>query len=170
MQGEQEASTASERMQREKAMALAMEDTAMERLSKRVVGVGMLGAVVGGASATLKGFPLGRTSMLTAMSCSMAGVALFGTERLGYLVLQDIDSIAQRQKLLISHTFAGLSGGSLLGTIYQNRPLNGMALCVPLMVLVGFGEYRLEKFLERKTQEHWELVEQQQQEDAKSGS
>ena len=100
----------------------------------------------------------------------MAGVALFGTERLGYLVLQDIDSIAQRQKLLISHTFAGLSGGSLLGTIYQNRPLNGMALCVPLMVLVGFGEYRLEKFLERKTQEHWELVEQQQQEDAKSGS
>ena len=57
-------------------------------------------------------------------------------------------------QLQISHVAGGLLGGALMGAAYQQRPLNGIAAFVPLMMAIGAGESIFLDMVEAKRREY----------------
>jgi hypothetical protein len=138
----------------------------LDRIGARVTLMGVLGGICGAASAILKGHArISRAAGLSALSCAMSATAVLGAERIVDLCINNMYSNAassspliqeqddvdghdlleqfrqQRQRtMLFTHAAGGAMGGALLGAIYTRRPFQGMAVFVPIMMLVGLGE------------------------------
>lgn len=108
------------------------------------------GLLSGAAFSALRGLPRRATSIKVCASWTLVATAVFSTERIGYLLfkmpLGGVDSgendhpSNNRRLLLTSHAFAGITGGGLLGYLYQRQPLRGTVVFTPLMIGVGLGE------------------------------
>lgn len=133
----------------------------LEHFANRVALVLGLGATWGYLQAQSLGHFPGRSAALTAMSCGIVATTCFGIERGTTVVLENTiatsgvedTAIPRLYRLLFTHTIAGSAGGAILGTLYQKRPFNGMLLCVPLMLMVGYGESMFQDLVDEKQRE-----------------
>jgi hypothetical protein len=153
----------------------------LDRIGARVTLMGILGGIGGAASAILKGHArISRAAGFAALSCAMSATALLGAERIVDLCINKNNSTNNASKLLqqqqqqqqdgldghdlleqfrqqrkrtmlITHAAGGAIGGALLGAIYTRRPFQGMAVFIPVMMLVGLGESR---FQDKKDEEY----------------
>lgn len=125
----------------------------VDRAAHRVSLSALAGLLGGLTFATFKGLPQRATALKAASSCAIVGSAVFGAERLAYVVFEkEIDS--RRRLLLTSHAFSGLAGGGLAGYLYQKRPLRGMFFFLPVMMGVGFFEILWEEKRELRIKEY----------------
>lgn len=136
-----------------------------DHISNRMIGWAMAGGLFGGLAALYKGRLVARQASRTALSCAMVASTLLTTERLFYHLLRFDDEFS---RLLSSHVLSGVSGGSLLGLLYNGKPKVGVYAFAPLMVILGvsemgFAEFQKYKQMEfRQQQESWRLLQQQQ--------
>jgi hypothetical protein len=125
----------------------------IDHVAARVSLSAIVGLGFGTVLSTWKGFPLRSTSFRVASSFAMVGTALFGLERIGYTALEKKIEGEQRL-LLMSHSFAGVSGGALNGYLYHRKPIQGIFYFVPVMLGVAF----LESTWKQKRQERIEQI------------
>mmetsp|Transcript_4094 Transcript_4094/g.8775 ORF Transcript_4094/g.8775 Transcript_4094/m.8775 type:complete len:171 (-) Transcript_4094:1231-1743(-) len=122
----------------------------------RVVLAGTCGGIGGCVFAMFRGYPMVRNIVPAALSSGMLGTACFGAERLTFMYLRSTlegREVPRSGLLMISHTAGGFFGGSLMGTLYQGRPTNAVALCVPLMMMIGAVECRFQNSRDRRIEE-----------------
>ena len=119
-------------------------DEELDHVADRVRGAAALGSLAGGMIAVYRGYPFLRTMGYAGFSCAMVATATFGCERLAGVAMESNDTIrnnlSRLQFLVLSHVTGGAIGGAIVGGLYQQQPLNGMVLLVPLMTVWGVGE------------------------------
>lgn len=127
----------------------------IDHVAARVSAAALLGGIGGVGLAAIRGFPLPSTAIKVGSSCAIVSTSLFGTERLGYAALEafDTSTTSHFERTLISHAFSGFAGGALNGYVYQKRPIRGMIICVPVMMVFGWAELEFQKQRERRRQE-----------------
>ncbi|KAL7527056.1 hypothetical protein ACHAWF_002022 [Thalassiosira exigua] len=138
---------------------------AIDHVAARVTASVATGLGCGAVYATLRGFPVFKTSMSVALSCALVSTACFGMERIAYGALnqsallmdekytheEEIISMKQSTrtspKLIYgSHALGGLFGGSVVGFLFRGKPLAGAFLLTPLMLGVGTFELYLNDY------------------------
>ena len=91
----------------------------------------------------------------------LAGTACFASERIIHALLlgtvgsdntdsssdltdkNDNSTTGNNTLRMVSHVFGGMIGGAVNGSLFQKRPIAGMGLFVPIMVMVALGEDKL---------------------------
>ena len=127
----------------------------VDHVSSRVGLCSAIGLVSGAAYSAYRGLPRRATSIKVCISWTLVGTALFTTERIGHVLFQgpitgggsgsgsssggSTDGM-NRRLVLTSHAFSGISGGGVLGYLYQRQPVRGMVVFTPIMLGVGFLE------------------------------
>ena len=121
----------------------------VDHVSSRVGLCSAIGLVSGAAYSAYKGLPRRATSIKVCISWTLVGTALFTTERIGHVFFQrtitgssggGTGNGMNRRVVLTSHAFSGISGGGILGYLYQRQPVRGMVVFTPIMLGVGFLE------------------------------
>jgi len=74
--------------------------TIIDHIAARVTASTITGLGCGAAYATLKGFPVAKTSFSAALSCALISTSCFGMERVAYSVLKQTNAFANRMNLL----------------------------------------------------------------------
>lgn len=143
----------------------------VDHVANRVGIASAVGLVGGAAWATLKGMPRRSTALKVCASCTLVATAVFGTERLAFAAMdgrtvtnndgnttqeqqqQQQQQLRRRKRVvsLTSHSFGGVAGGGLLGYLYLKKPVRGMVVFVPTMLLVGY----LELYWQNLKQQRW---------------
>jgi hypothetical protein len=144
----------------------------VDHIANRVTCATLVGGLWGCLSAMHKGHILSRSAGLTAFSCAMTATACFSCERIADYALNtfvverynnnnnnnnnnntasetktDIMSSSLKQTIM-THAIGGCLGGGLTGALYIRKPLRGVVFVTPLMMLVGYVEYKI-KYLGR---------------------
>jgi len=146
---------------------------------KIFTGFGALGGV---GTALFKGHPMGRTVLLTAVSCALTSTALFTGERIATAAWRmqsapnataqpdhnsrqppPSQAVPDWEEILTTHAMGGVLGGSMLGYLYIRRPLHGALFFVPLMLLVGTGEKLFQDLRQERIQEYHKLKQRHEQ-------
>ncbi|CAB9498715.1 expressed unknown protein [Seminavis robusta] len=135
------------------AMESAINDS-LDYMGKRVILATAMGGLAGGCLAVHRGHSIATLANSMARSWALTATAGVATQQLAYGVLARTawPPKTQEQKnalILASHALGGISGGSVLGFLYIQKPLRGIVLMAPLMVAVGLAEVR---FQERQRQ------------------
>jgi hypothetical protein len=145
----------------------------LDHLAARVTASATVGLGCGAAYATYKGYPIPKTSLSAAVSCSLISTACFGVERIAYGILRRSDrfvteisgsnsaddthsaqqSMPSPNLLYGSHALGGFFGGGLVGVLYQGAPLRGSILFTPIMLGIGQLEISLEKYKAERIQQ-----------------
>ena len=159
--------------------------TVIDHIAARVTASAAAGIGCGAAYATYKGFPIFKTSMSAALSCALVSTACFAMERVAHGVLTqsamlideklptDGDSSSSSNTPTIinqplhygSHALGGLLGGSVVGFLFQGKPLAGALFLTPIMLGIGrievsLDEYRTER-LQKLLDDHDDAQEEQ---------
>jgi hypothetical protein len=124
----------------------------IDKVAHRVGVCTITGFFGGAAYGTYKGFPRRATALKVAASCAIVATSLFGTERIGNLLLRD-HIPGDRRLTLTSYAFAGIVGGGLNGYLYQRKPLRGMFWGIPVMLGVAFLELEFQRRKQNRIQE-----------------
>lgn len=145
----------------------------LDHLAARVTASATAGLGCGAAYATYKGFPIAKTSLSAAVSCSLISTACFGVERIAYGILRRSglfvtetsrtslanethsarESMPSPNLLYGSHALGGFLGGGVVGVLYQGSPLRGSILLTPIMLGIGQLEISLEKYKAERIQQ-----------------
>mmetsp|Transcript_10523 Transcript_10523/g.18695 ORF Transcript_10523/g.18695 Transcript_10523/m.18695 type:complete len:183 (-) Transcript_10523:238-786(-) len=154
---------------------------AVDHVSARVTASAATGLGCGAAYATYKGFPLFKTSLSAALSCALVSTACFGMERLAHGVISQsailidgksippnpdvhgetsptipVQSGINQRLHYGSHAFGGILGGSVVGFLFQGKPMAGAFLLLPIMLGIGKLEVSLDEY---RTERLQQLVE-----------
>jgi len=130
-----------------------MEET-LDHLSARVTLAGILGAAAGSLRAVLKGHAVGTTAAKTALSCAVCATACLTTERLAYHGMHSFPNESNPTiTRYFSHLVGGIFGGSLLGSIYVRKPIQGALYFVPLMMGVAYTEGLWQEYIRMMEEE-----------------
>mmetsp|Transcript_36641 Transcript_36641/g.76889 ORF Transcript_36641/g.76889 Transcript_36641/m.76889 type:complete len:164 (-) Transcript_36641:358-849(-) len=151
----------------------------VDHIAIRVTTSAAAGLTCGATFATLKGFPIFKTSASAALSCAMISTACFGMERLAHGVLAQtaklsddgkseqippssaiLQSTLNPQLHYGSHALGGLFGGLIVGFLFKRKPLAGTFLLTPVMLGIGKIEISLEEYRNKRLQE---LIEQERE-------
>ena len=128
-----------------------MED-ALDHISARVTLAGGVGSLGGVALALYRGHVIPRTAGLTGLSCALSATVCVGLERVFHQTVLG-DKVPTLERTCASHVLGGFFGGALLGGLYVGKPLRGSFFFVPVMMIVGMGEYQLQGMREQLQQE-----------------
>jgi len=148
---------------------------ALDHVGARVTAFTASGMGCGAAFAIYRGFPIVRTSASAALSCALVSTACFGMERLAYGVIShssmlmneksgpsNLDdsgtsftaqSAANQQLIYGSNALGGILGGSIVGFLYQGRPMAGALLLTPLMLGMGKVECLMDEYKSARLQQ-----------------
>lgn len=139
----------------------------IDHVAARVTASAAAGLGGGAAYATLRGHPLFKTSMNAALSCALVSTACFGMERVAHGALcqsallweganvskdageaasTEATNAAHSSLVYASHALGGVCGGSVVGFLFQGKPLAGAFLLAPIMLGIGAAELSLEEY------------------------
>lgn len=124
----------------------------IDKVANRVGICTMSGFLGGAAYGTYKGFPRRATALKAAASCAIVATSLFGTERIGNIVLRSYIP-GDRRLTLTSYAFAGVVGGGLNGYLYQQKPPRGMFWGIPVMLGIACLELEFQRRKQNRIQE-----------------
>lgn len=154
-------------------MAENMLDDALavlDHIASRVTASAVTGLGCGAAYSSLKGFPIFKTSVSTAFSFALVSTACFAMERAADTILRqssiligdgksiDSDSngggeISPATQPAVnlglhygSHALGGLTGGGVVGFLFQGKPLAGALLMTPMMLAIGKIEASVDEY------------------------
>ena len=74
---------------------------------------------------------------------SAVATACFGSERIvnimyrNFFLKNNLESA--QDTVMLSHGVGGVLGGTVLGGLYNGKPLHGVLFIAPLMLLAGYG-------------------------------
>ena len=137
----------------------------VDHVSSRVGLCSAIGLVSGAAYSAFRGLPRRATSIKVCISWTLVGTALFTTERIGHVLFQGpitggggggTSNSTNRRLVLTSHAFSGISGGAILGYLFQRQPVRGMVVFTPIMLGVGF----LELYWNDKKSKRWSELQE----------
>ena len=149
--------------------------TVIDHIAARVTASAATGIGCGAAYATYKGFPIFKTSMSAALSCALVSTACFAMERLAHGVLTQSAMLMDEKSIPAesdngtspssikptiinqplhygSHAFGGLLGGSVVGFLFQGKPLAGALFLTPIMLGIGRIEVSLDEYRRERLQ------------------
>jgi len=147
----------------------------LDHVAMRVTASTITGLGCGAAYSTLKGYPIFKTSVSTAVSFALVSTACFGMERVANIILKqssaiiynDSDEVKRIEstgsiiqsppinpKLIYgSHFLGGLMGGGVVGFLFQNKPMAGAFLLAPIMLGIGKIEVSLDEYKSERLQQ-----------------
>jgi len=146
----------------------------LDHVAMRVTASTITGLGCGAAYSTLKGYPIFKTSVSTAVSFALVSTACFGMERVANIILKqssaiiynDSDEVKRIEstgsiiqppintKLIYgSHLLGGLMGGGVVGFLFQSKPLAGAFLLAPIMLGIGKIEVSLDEYKSERLQQ-----------------
>lgn len=113
---------------------------------------GTAGGLAGATRALLRGHPLTRSAALSASSMMIVATACFGLERVATVSWRQVypDS---KPNIIMSHALGGLSGGLVLGFLYNGRPSHGALFLTPIMMAAGYGQLLFDELKQERMQE-----------------
>jgi len=133
----------------------------VDHVASRTTIAAFSGLFIGASLGVYRGSPIPRACFSTAGSCALAGTACFASERIIHALLlgtvgsdnndsssnltdnNNSSSTGNNNLRMVSHVFGGMIGGAVNGSLFQKRPIAGMGLFVPIMVMVALGEDKL---------------------------
>jgi len=136
----------------------------IDHVAFRVTASAIAGVGSGAAYATLKGFPLFKTSVSTAFSFALISTACFGMERMANIAIRQSTTLINGQSKIDpngssiiqptinprlhygSHALGGILGGGMAGFLFQGKSLAGIFLLTPIMLGVGKIEISLDEY------------------------
>ena len=128
---------------------------AVDHVAARVTAAAATGLAGGAAYATLRGFPLFKTSVNASVSCALVGTACFGMERVAHGLLRQSSALLDKSTddegpspslVYASHALGGFCGGGVVGFLFGGKQLAGAFLLTPLMLGIGTIEQALEEY------------------------
>ena len=161
----------------------------LDHVAMRVTASTITGLGCGAAYSTLKGYPIFKTSVSTAVSFALVSTACFGMERVASIILKQssaiiyndsdevkriestgsiIDSPINPKLIYGSHFLGGLMGGSVVGGLFQGKPLAGAFLLAPIMLGIGKIEVSLDEYKSERLQQLVDMDNTQQSDDNES--
>jgi hypothetical protein len=136
----------------------------VDHVAHRMTLAALSGLFVGCSIATYRGSNILKTAFSVSGSYALCGTACFGSERIVYNALKmsikpensfvqlyGLDE--QTKQIWWSHSLGGAVGGMICGGIYQGRPIAGIFLFTPLMLIVACGELALIDYREKRLAE-----------------
>ena len=147
----------------------------LDHVAMRVTASTITGLGCGAAYSTLKGYPIFKTSISTAISFALVSTACFGMERVASTIIKQSSDIIYNDhsdevkriestgstiqspinpKLIYgSHFLGGLMGGGVVGFLFQGKPLAGAFLLAPIMLGIGRIEVSLDEYKSERLQQ-----------------
>lgn len=110
----------------------------LDYMAARVSLACVIGGAAGTTSALYRGALVGRTALLSSLSCGMAATACFSFERLASAVLASDE--APIVSKTTTHAIGGALGGALTGALYRKKPIQGALLLTPVLIVIGLGQ------------------------------
>ena len=158
----------------------------IDHIASRVTASVLTGLGCGAAYSSYKGAPLVKTSISTAFSFALVSTACFTMERVANIIIRqslillpdDVDGQNSTKDLNVdklssaatattnttlihygSHATGGLLGGSIVGFLFQGKPMAGAILLTPMMLVVGkieasVDDYRTERLQQLLMDQH----------------
>lgn len=134
----------------------------VDYIAARVTCAATLGALWGCLSAMYKGHIISRAVGLSAFSCAMTATACVSCERIAnYIIVNNnnvyfLESSDNELKMtkevtpsltqtISTHAIGGFIGGGITGSLYMKRPIRGLVFMTPIMMMVGYVEYKLKE-------------------------
>jgi hypothetical protein len=138
----------------------------VDHVTYRVTSSAVSGMILGGSFATLKGLPLMQTTLSMTSSFALASTACFIPERIFYhssfyFVPRDTNSTGftdsseklEKTRLFVSHGLGGIIGGGVAGGLFKGKPLPGIMLLSPLMLVAAYSEIRIQEYKRKRIKE-----------------